>query len=156
MRIFFKIGTHQQSVPDHHQSYWSTLLVRWLDQNSNQWMKLIPSLLKAAARQTHNKAYTQRKTLLVEKFVCLRQRRSRILRGRSRAERTQDSAGMKRAHRTEEGWIEIGNRTNEEWMDRAEMGDEKVIHSTATVWLRLVKRNMRKKERRIKRIKCIG
>ncbi len=59
-----------------------------------------------------------------------------------------------RDHRTEEGWIQIGNRTNQEWMDRAEMGDEKAIHPTqgrATVWLRLVKRNMREEERRIKR-----
>lgn len=46
---------------------------------------------RAAAKQTHDKAYTQRKTLLVKKFVCLRQGRSRILRGRSRAERPQDS-----------------------------------------------------------------
>lgn len=71
----------------------------------------------------YDKSYIQGKTLLVEKFVCLRQRRSRILRGRSRAERPQESIGMKTAQRTEEGWVQISNRTNEEW-------SRKVISST--------------------------
>lgn len=40
------------------------------------------------------KMFRHRKSLLVKKFICLRQRRSRILRGRSRAGRPQDRARM--------------------------------------------------------------
>lgn len=63
-------------------SKWSLVPVYWM---YSKWLCFL----------THDKAYAQRKSLLVEKFVCLRQRRGRILRGRSRAERPQDSKEMK-------------------------------------------------------------
>lgn len=57
------------------------------------------------------KMFRHRRSLLVKKFICLRQRRSRILRGRSRAGGPQGKdAGT--AHRTKQGWKQIGNRTN--------------------------------------------
>ena len=83
--------------------------------NSLTRSQTLPTASRAASRKTYDKAYTRRKTLLVKKFVCLRQRGSRILRGRSRAERPQDSAGMKKqpTGQRRDGH-KIGNRVRKE------------------------------------------
>lgn len=60
------------------------------------------------------KMFRHRRSLLVKKFICLRQRRSRILRGRSRAGRPQDRARMQGQPKNKAGMKQIGNRTNKE------------------------------------------